>query len=72
MEVLALRPPEAALGELMARRTTWGAAPLTEETRGMIGAPELAAMKPTAVLNQRRPGAGGGGGGAHAPCASGA
>ena len=26
------------------------AAPLTEETRGMIGAPQIAAMKPTGVL----------------------
>ena len=53
MEVLSLRrqSPAGALGELMARSDyVVAAAPLTEETRGLIGTAELAAMKPTAVL----------------------
>ncbi len=53
MEVLTLsrRSPAGTLGELL-RRSDYVvvAAPLTAETRAMIGAPELAAMKPTAVL----------------------
>ncbi len=43
--------PPARLNDLMAASDyVLAAAPLTPETRGMIGAPQLAAMKPTAVL----------------------
>ena len=43
--------PPAQINQLMAASDyVLLAAPLTEETRGMVGAPQIAAMKPTGVL----------------------
>lgn len=49
--LLAEALPPARIGDLMAASDyVLAAAPLTADTRGMIGAAEIAAMKPTAVI----------------------